>query len=146
MYVQVRHQPTGGKDWAFGWGDQHKDYFYLNLNELDTIGITKDEAEKCFQNIFIERLDDSSVNNDNADYTKCLSHVDCGADINWTTSTETGVPDYNNDLYDFSCDGDNVCTLKMSDNQTFIGIKEGGIVNFRGIPFAEPPGEFVPLQ
>ena len=52
---------------------------------------------------------------------------------------EDPLPDFNSTPYTYSCDDDNICTLAMDNGWTFVGIKEGTIVNFRNIPFAEPP-------
>ena len=41
--------------------------------------------------------------------------------------------------YEFSCDGDDKCTLKLDDGQEFRGFRDGTLIEFRGIPYAEPP-------
>merc|ERR1711887_534952 len=49
------------------------------------------------------------------------------------------LPDYNNDMYTFSCDETDTCTLTMTDGQTFIGKKDEGMISFEAIPYAKPP-------
>ena len=61
------------------------------------------------------------------------------------TPSPIELPDYNNDDYTYACDdstqnGNEVeCTITMSDGQKFTGKKVGSMLNFKNIPYAEPP-------
>ena len=41
--------------------------------------------------------------------------------------------------YEFGCDADDKCTLKLDDGQEFRGFRDGTLIEFRGIPYAESP-------
>lgn len=161
LYVQVKHSnPKGKTDWTYKpQANKHRDQFYLTVNGIrdieSTIGKKRSDVKACLEMVWIDRMDELGA--PDADFTKCMMYDRCSKTPDWdlptqapstspATSTtplpefppEDPLPDYNSTPYTYSCDGD-ICTLAMDDGQTFVGKKEGTILNFKNIPFAEPP-------
>ena len=114
--------------------------------------IKYNHVRKCFSNsaISLSKIDDT---NEMDDYTKCEAYKFCGKDIDWgttttggasttktttTKTTTTGTTPVPTDPSTFSCVGID-CTVTLADGTEFMGKNRAGVLEFRGVPYAEAP-------
>ena len=108
----------------------------------DNIETSNAMVDQCLRNAEISV---GNYQSRNVDYTKCHAYEECkkvvnnaNSEINFVDSLEISEPPPVGKEPGFQCSGA-MCTLTLPTGTTFIGKDHGGIVEFRGIPYAIAP-------